>query len=40
MKAIWTVITALVLAASVLLVVPTFESTPFVGGIAVADGGP
>ena len=40
-KAIWTLITALVLAASALLVVPTFESesTPVVSGIGMADGG-
>lgn len=41
-KGMWTVIMALVLAASVLLVVPTFESEsmPMMGGIGMADDGP
>jgi len=41
MKTMWTLIAALILAATALLVVPTFESesTPVVSGIGMADSG-
>ena len=40
-KAMWTLIAALLVAVSALLVVPTFESesTPVVSGIGMADSG-
>lgn len=40
-RTIWTLVAAALLAASALLVVPTFESesTPVVSGIGMADSG-